>query len=125
MLIEGPACPPYHPLSEVTSSFCRMKKSKSKSNVKNNNRSFVGNLKKSFSQAYSAMEDDIDRDPLVVSGSSSRYFSEEDLLEVSAPLTVLSCHHSLFRSHCIDPWPDGHRFCASCHTATIDTFRHR
>ncbi len=47
------------------------------------NRSIVGNLKKSFSQAYTNMEDEVDRDPLV--SGSSRYFSEEDLLEVGCP----------------------------------------
>jgi hypothetical protein len=67
----------------------RMKKSKSKAGMKNN-RSFVGTLKKSFSQAYAPMDDEIDRDPLV-SATSSRYFSEEDLLEVITSQT--NYHH--------------------------------
>lgn len=47
------------------------------------------------------MDEDVDRDPLVISGSSSRYFSEEDLLEVSASILDaalpprLSPHHHL------------------------------
>ena len=99
-----------------------MKKSKSKSNVKNNNRSFVGNLKKSFSQAYSAMEDDIDRDPLVVSGSSSRYFSEEDLLEVSAPLTALSCQPSILWISIQIPGTIDIAFAPAAYTAMRDIF---
>lgn len=60
---------------------CRKKSRTTKGNNRlPTNRSIVGNLKKSFSQAYTTMEDDVDKDPLV--SGSSRYFSEEDVHEV-------------------------------------------
>lgn len=63
---------------------CRLKRSRTGKGATGRlqpSRSIVGNLKKSFSQSYNKMDDDLDRDPLV-SSNNSRSFQEDELVEV-------------------------------------------